>query len=131
MSIRTTAQSLELEVVHPIFRTETQYQRMPEGDEFPEQVQVLDRELRIRKWFRKDGITSVEQAVSDKHKIYKTRCVVFDRYSGRFYQAYHSIDDVMATLEGAPPKTNQIGFIHHDPTIYPRRPQIHEHKKGR
>jgi hypothetical protein len=86
---------------------------------------VLIKQLHVNKWFKKDGITSVEEYVTAKNTIAKNRSIVFDKYSGRFYATYHSASDVMNSITG--PNANQIGF-RHDTQIHATRPQVYKHK---
>lgn len=109
--IHTTDIDICLYLVHPVYKTTIVYKKMPEGDEYPEEKQRLIKELRVMKWFRKDGITSVEQYVTTKNEIATNRSVIFDRYSNRFYTIAHSAHDVHEHLRKST-TTNKIGFTH-------------------
>lgn len=127
MSIVCTHDSVRLEIVHSVYKNKLVYEKMPEGELFPNKKEVLHKQLRVKKWFKKDGITSVEEYVTAKNTVAKSRSVVFDKYSGRFYATYHKMDDIMKHLMPQPYK-NQIGFSY-DTKVYPAGPQIHEYKK--
>jgi len=125
----TSAQdSICLSIVHSVTKQKTVYQKLSGGEDYPEQKEVLVKQLHVRKWFRKEGITSVEEYVTAKNTIAKNRSIVFDKYSGRFYATYHSASDVMNSI--LPANTNQIGFIH-DTQIHTARPQVYKYKGGR
>lgn len=124
--IRSVQDNVCLSIVHSVTKQKTVYQKLSGGESFPEQKEVLIKQLHVNKWFKKDGITSVEEYVTAKNTIAKNRSIVFDKYSGRFYATYHSANDVMTSITG--PNVNQIGF-RHDTQIHATRPQIHKHKR--
>lgn len=99
---------IELIISHPIYKTTTVYEKHGE-DEFPEERQVLVREISIRKWFHRDAITSVEEYVGKNNQVSKKRSMIYDRFSSRFYVTYHSIDELLQRIDK--PK-QPIGFSH-------------------
>ena len=102
---------------------------MPNGEEFPEKKDILVKQIRVRKWFKKEGIVSIEQYVTTKNTIAKNRCIVFDKYSNRFYNTFHSMTNVMTTVNNHS-KTNQIGFTApHDTNFHSPQPPVHKHRK--
>lgn len=121
--------SVALDVVHSVYKTKTIYQKMEGGELFPEQKVVLVKQIKVKKWFKKESISSVEEYVTSKNKISKKRSVVFDKYSGRFYQTYHSPQDVIRAIS-AQPMNNSIGF-RHDTNIHPTTTQIQQHRTRR
>lgn len=118
-----------LEVVHSVYKKKVEYEMMPEGDLFPQQKEKLHKQIRVKKWFKKDAISSVEEYVTSKNTIAKNRCIVFDKYSGRFYATFHHMNEVVNKLEPQPCK-NQIGFTY-DNKVHTARSQVHEHKTRR
>lgn len=94
-------------IVHQVFKMKTVYEKLESGEEYPEEKEVLVKELRISKWFQHDSITSIEDYVTEKNKVAKNRSIIFDRYSGKFYITWHSIDEVVSMLNK--PK-QPIGF---------------------
>lgn len=124
-----TADSIQLEVVHSVYKDKLEYERLPDGDLFPTKKEVFKKQIRVKKWFKKEAITSVEEYVTSKNTIAKSRSIVFDKYSGKFYATYHNPTEVMRNIEPQSYK-NQIGFTH-DTKIYPAGSQIHEYKKRR
>lgn len=122
--IQSAQDSICLCIVHSVTKQKTVYQKLSGGEDYPEQKEVLVKQIHVRKWFRKDGITSVEEYVTSKNRVARSRSVVFDKYSGRFYATYHSANDVMQSIYSAAP--NPIGF-RHDTQIHPPRPQIHKY----
>lgn len=127
MAIETTHDLVKLDIVHSVYKNKVVYEKMPEGDLFPNKKEILHKQIRVRKWFKKEAITSVEDYVTTRNQVSKNRSVVFDKYSGRFYATFHSADDVMRHIQPQPYK-NQIGFTH-DTKIYPAGSQVHEYKK--
>lgn len=128
-SIVSTMESIRLDVVHSVYKTKLEYEQMPEGELFPSKKEVLQKQIRVKKWFKKEGITSVEEYVTSRNTISKSRCIVFDKYSGRFYATFHNAEEVMKIIETQPYK-NQIGFTY-DTQIHSARPQVYQHKKRR
>jgi len=117
-----------LSIVHSVTKQKTVYQKLSGGEDYPEQKEVLVKQLHVRKWFRKDGITSVEEYVTSKNRVARSRSVVFDKYSGRFYATFHSPEEVMNNIITS--SANPIGF-RHDTQVYPGGPQIHQHQRRR
>jgi hypothetical protein len=129
MPIKSTKDSVQLEVVHSVYKNTVKYEQMPEGDLYPVKKETFQKQIRVKKWFKKEAITSVEEYVTIKNKIAKRRCIVFDKYSGKFYATFHNLEEVFKSIEVQSYK-NQIGFTH-DNTIYSPGSQIHQHKKRR
>lgn len=127
MPILHTDESVRLDIVHSIYRETIEFESFVEGELFPVKKQVLVKQMRVKKWFKKECISSVEEYVTKKNEIAKNRCIVFDKYSSQFYAAYHTVEDVMNILESRPNK-NQIGFTN-DTKIYTPRPQVYKYKK--
>ena len=121
--------SVALDVVHSVYKTKTIYQKMEGGELFPERKEVLVKQIKVKKWFKKESISSVEEYVNSKNKISKKRSVVFDKYSGRFYATFHSPQDVIRAIS-AQPMNNSIGF-RHDNNIHPTTTQIQQHRTRR
>ena len=121
--------TIELEVVHSIYKTKTIYQKMEGGELFPERKEVLVKQIKVKKWFKKECISSIEEYVNSKNKISKKRSVVFDKYSGRFYATFHSPQEVMQAMSVSP-MNNQIGFKH-DNSIHSTTTQVQQYKSRR
>jgi hypothetical protein len=126
MAVVSNNDSVMLEVVHSVYKKKVKYEVMPEGDLFPQEKEVLHKQIRVKKWFKKEAISSVEEYVTSKNTIAKNRCIVFDKYSGRFYATFHQLHEVVNKLEPQPYK-NQIGFTY-DTKVYTTGPQVHQHK---
>lgn len=121
--------SIQLEVVHSIYKTKTIYQKMEGGDLFPEKKEVLVKQIKVKKWFKKECISSIEEYVNSKNKISKHRSVVFDKFSGRFYATFHSPQEVLQAISTTP-MNNPIGFTH-DTNIHPSTSQVQQHRTRR
>lgn len=118
-----------LDVVHSIYKSKTVYQKMEGGDLYPEKKEILLKQIKVKKWFRKECISSVEQYVTSKNKIAKNRSVIFDKFSGRFYATYHSPEDIIRNIS-ATPITQPIGFAY-DLNIHPSKSQVQQHRTRR
>jgi len=124
----TPNECVQLDVVHSIYKTKTVYQKL--GDDLiPERKEVLAKQIRVKKWFKKEAISSVEEYVTSKNKVSKSRSVVFDKYSGRFYATFHSPEEVIQHISSTPIKT-PIGFTH-DTNIHPSASQVQQHRTRR
>lgn len=121
--------SIQLEVVHSIYKTKTIYQKMEGGDLYPERKEVLVKQIKVKKWFKKECISSIEEYVNSKNQISKKRSVVFDKFSGRFYATYHSPQEILQAISSNP-MNNTIGF-RHDTNIHPTTSQVREHRTRR
>lgn len=113
--------SLELTILHDVYKTKTVYVKLPGGDEYPEQKQVFVKTLKVKKWFLKEAIVSIEQYVTKRHSIGKSRSIIFDKFSGRSYTVLHTPQDILHMITQP---TNPIGFRHEHSNIYPTSPQI-------
>ena len=127
--IISNGDSLRLDVVHSVYKNKVVYEKMPEGELFPSKKEVLHKQIRVKKWFKKEAIVSVEEYVTVNNKIAKSRSIVFDKYSGRFYATFHRMDDVVNNLAHQPYK-NQIGFTY-DNKVHPTGSQVYQHKTRR
>jgi hypothetical protein len=101
---------------------------MEGGELFPERKEVLVKQIKVKKWFKKECISSIEQYVNSKNKISKKRSVVFDKYSGRFYATFHSPQEVIRAISY--PMNNPIGFTH-DTNIHTSTSQVQQHRTRR
>lgn len=129
MPIHTTNESVRLDIVHSVYKNTVKYEQLPEGEMFPVKKETLHKQIRVKKWFKKEAITSVEEYVTSRNRIAKSRSVVFDKYSQKFYATFHNAEEVIRSIE---PQSyqNKIGF-NYDTKVYPSGSQIHQHKKGR
>jgi hypothetical protein len=64
--------------------------------------EILQKEITVQKWFRRDSIVSVEEYVTVQNKIAKNRSIVTDKYTGRSYATFHSPDEIMKSIYPEP-----------------------------
>lgn len=76
--IQLTRDNIRLSLVHQVYQKE-----------------ILKKEITVQKWFKRDGIVSVEEYVTAENKIAKSRSIVTDKYTGRSYATFHSPDEIM------------------------------------
>jgi hypothetical protein len=122
--------TIQLSVVHSVYKNKTIYQKLEGGELYPEQKEVLVKQIRVKKWFRREAIVSVEEYVNSKHKVCPKRSVIFDKFSGRFYATYHSPQEVLQHIDPKAP-TNPIGFHKYDSNIYTPKSQVQQHRTRR
>lgn len=72
--------------------------------------QKLLKQIPVRKWMKKESVSSVEEYVTAKNTVSKSRSILFDRDSGRFYATYHNPDDLWKAVVSRHP------FISENPT---------------
>jgi hypothetical protein len=123
--IETNGDTIMLEIVHSVYKNKIQYEKLADGELYPQKTEVLQKQMRVKKWFKKECITSVEEYVTSKNTIAKNRSIVFDKYSSRFYVTYHKPEEVLSSIG---PYKNQIGFTY-DTKIHPAGTQVFQHKK--
>jgi hypothetical protein len=129
MPILCTQDSLRLEIVHSVYKNTVTYEQLPDGELYPTKKEILVKQMRVKKWFKKEAITSVEEYITARNTVAKSRCIVYDKYSCKFYATFHKLDDVIKSIEPHSHK-NQIGFTN-DTKIYRGGSQIHKLKKRR
>jgi hypothetical protein len=125
--VQTTVDDIQLEIVHSVYKNKVVYEKLEGGEVYPEKKEVLVKQIKVKKWFKKEAIVSVEEYVTTKNKVAKTRSIVFDKYSSRFYATYHNADEVMKNISNRTRNT-QIGF-NNDTHIYPAGSQIQKYRK--
>lgn len=101
-SIQLNRDNIRLSVVHQVYKEKVKYTKMPDGELIPEKREKLQKEITVHKWFRRDGIISVEEYVTVNHKIAKNRSIVTDKYTGRSFATFHSPDEVMKVINPDP-----------------------------
>jgi hypothetical protein len=106
--IVTTNEDIQLSIVHPVFKTLRVKMKDEEGNIQYAEKEKLVKQLAVRKWFKKDGLTSVEQYVTTNNRIAKNRSVVYDRYSNRYFATFHSPDELWGYINEK--KQKPIGF---------------------
>ena len=129
MPVTHTNESIQLQIVHSVYKERIEFETLPEGELYPVKKQKLVKQMCVRKWIKKEAIVSVDEYITSKNTIAKNRSIVFDKYSAQFYVTYHSVDELLNVLESRPVK-NQIGFTH-DTKIHTPRPQVHKYKARR
>jgi hypothetical protein len=105
--VKSDRNHIELSVVHSVYKSELKKVKHPDGSVEKVSVDKMTKQIHVRKWFIKDGITSVEEYVTKDDKISKTRSIVYDKYSGRFYATHHGAAEVMQHLS---PPAKDVGF---------------------
>jgi hypothetical protein len=84
--------------------------RSVEGQAVVEELDVLVKEIKLKKWFKKDAFSSIEQVLTKDNRVSKTRSIVFDRYSGQFFETYHPESEIMNALYASTMTKTSIGF---------------------
>lgn len=101
--MRTNNQEVELKVVVPIYKVKKIYNE--QTNNYHEE-ESFHKELIVRKWIKKDAISSYGETLTTKNTIAKSRCIIFDKYSSRDYIVKHSVDELREVLNGG----NHIGY---------------------
>ena len=101
---------VRLTVVHHVYKEKTYYTKMPDGELIPEKRETLQKELTKHKWFKRDAICSVEEYFTNQNKVAKTRSIVYDKYSGRSYITFHSVEEVISKISQQPTPINEFNL---------------------
>jgi len=108
--IRTDLDDVELLLIHPIYKTKRFHKRLENGETQHYEKQVVIKELRVHRWFRREGIVGVQEYITAKNTIAKNRCLVLDKYSNQFFAVFHSVQEVREAIKTKP--THIRGFQH-------------------
>lgn len=123
------SETIELSIIHSVYKSKTVYQQLEGGELYPEKKEVLVKQIKVKKWFLKEAIISVEQYVTSRNKICNKRSVIYDKFSARFYATYHSPQEILENINPIT-KTSQIGFLHEHSNIHPSKSQVRQ-QRGR
>lgn len=118
--------TIQVQVVHSVYKTRIVYQRLEDGELYHEKKEIVAKQIKVKKWFRKECISSVEQYVTSKNKIAKNRSVIFDKFSGRFYATFHSPEDILYNISSSS-TSKPIGYSY-DSNIHPSVSQVQQYK---
>jgi hypothetical protein len=64
----------------------------------PVEYEVKDKTLYLSYTCRIDGISSISSHINDRNQFVKSKCIVFDRYSGRDYLVNNSVEEVKSAI---------------------------------
>ena len=105
--INATSERIQLDLIHSVYKNKT--------DKSGEQVEVLVKEFKVKRWFNKTSLSGPEEYVTKKNTIAKDRSIVFDRDTGRFYSVWHSSQEVLEAIEdnSCTNRTYIKGYNHH------------------
>lgn len=98
---------IEVRVVHEVYQTRKEFITVDGKQQVIEKRKLVKELFPIKSIF-KDAITSVDEAITLKNTISKTRAIIFDKYSQTFYLIDHSAASIRELLAHKP-KT-KIGF---------------------
>jgi hypothetical protein len=90
-NIKTTQDSLELKLINPIYKVKIIKDNVGNSVEKEQFV----KELRVKRWFKKDAITSVENYITSRNTVSSKRCIVYDKYCGKHFIAEHTLDEII------------------------------------
>lgn len=121
---------IQLSIIHSVYKDKVTYQKLEGGELYPEKKEILVKQIKVKKWFLKEAIVSVEQYVNARNKISANRSVIFDKFSGKFYATFHSPQEILENINSVT-KTSPIGFLHEHSNIHPAKSQVHEHRTRR
>ena len=118
--IKVTPQSIQLNLIQPIYKVKF----IESESGHPIEQEKLVKELRVKKWFELTAISSVEECITSKNQIAKKRCVIYDRYAGKFYCAAHPPEEVAGIIFTH--NQNPIGY---NASISQRTTQIRKYRR--
>lgn len=112
-TIACKGEGIELLMITPVYKSKIKEVNV-DGVKTAVEQQVLAKELRTKKWIRKDAITSVENYLTSRSTVSKTRSVIFDKYSGKYFATAHSTDNIIEVLTHVDSYSPKIGFKNYD-----------------
>lgn len=118
--IKRIGERLILNVINPVFKTKRTPMRDHNGklikDNFgkiiKEEQDIFVKNISVPTGFDIDAIKITGGTMTQRGELSKTKCVVYDKYTSRFYTVAHSQDDVEKALDISTSYT-PIGFLAH------------------
>jgi hypothetical protein len=100
-----------LTILHTLVHQKTKNTKVKDEDGnivvVPISYEVKGRTLYLSYTCRIDGISSISNHINDRNRIVTTKCIIFDRFSGRDYLVNNSIEEVKQAILF---RNNKIGF---------------------
>ncbi len=108
----STDEDVQVSLIHSIYKTQTKTIINDTGEKIELERDTLVKEIRVKKWFKKEAIVSIEEYVTTKHTVAKQRSIIFDKYSNKHYATHHNIEDLWSIINRKhnSVKDNIIGF---------------------
>lgn len=98
-------------ILHTLVKQKTKNTKVKdeEGNDviIPVTYEVKGKTLYLTHICRIDAVSSISNHISDTNRIIKTKCVIFDRFSGRDYLVNNSIEEVKNAILY---RNKKIGF---------------------
>jgi hypothetical protein len=123
--IKSTPDSIELTLIQSVYK---RVYTTREGQETEEDL-VLHKQVKVLKRFERTCIGSVEQCLNAHNKVSKTKCIVYDKFSGKFYEVAHPYEEVNFVVFGQQPSPNPIGFQNVN-RVHTRKSQVCKRKRA-
>lgn len=124
--IKSTPDSIELTLIQSVYK---RVQRFKDGTEDFEDDLVLHKQVKILKRFERNSIGSVEQCLNAHNKVSKTKCIVYDKFSGKFYEVAHPYEEVNFVVFGNEQSPNPIGF-NNGSKVFTRKSQVQKRRRA-
>jgi len=64
----------------------------------PVEYEVKGKTLYLNYTCRIDAISAISSHINDRNQVVKSKCIIFDRYSGRDYLVNNSMDEVKSAV---------------------------------
>ena len=98
-------------ILHTLVKQKTKNTKAQDEDGnivvVPITYEVKGKTLYLTRICRIDAISSIDNYINDNNRIIKTKCVIFDRFSGRDYLVNNSIEEVKNAIFF---RNKKIGF---------------------
>ena len=102
---------ITLTILHTLVHQKTKNTKVKdeEGNTvvMPITYEVKGKTLYLKYICRIDAISSISSHINDRNRLIKTKCVIFDRFSGRDYLVNNSIEEIKQAILA---RNNKIGF---------------------
>lgn len=110
--IKSTDEDVQLSIIHSIYKTVRIKTFDQDGNPIIGEKEKLVKQIPVKRWIKKDAIVMIEEYMTYKNSIAKNRCIVYDRFSNRFYAAFHNPEELWNIINKKNPSLseNPIGF---------------------
>lgn len=97
-----------LALINPVYKKTTSYIKTTNGELIKGQKEKFHKETQVLKWIDLDAIVSIEEYITKKGEVAKSRSIIFDKYSNKFYATWHSVHEIIEAIEDR--KDDAVGF---------------------
>lgn len=98
LNLKATDESICIATIYSVYKTSYETIKEADGSISYREKEKLIKQIPVKKWFKKEAITSVEEYVTTKNTIAKKRSVIYDKYTGKYFATYYAPDELFAAI---------------------------------